>query len=536
MLANLFKTESNPVAATKALVRQLGIKVSASAIKTQIDNHPDYPSILSISDSLRHWKVDNIAIQADKEKLNDLPLPFIAHLKKQGGSFITVTNVTNTDVVYKKGTHNENQKPVDEFLKEWSGVTLLAEAGKHAGEKNYKQSREKEILQSLKLPLVIAVVLTLSAFSIKFQYNTPYSFAYCLMLILKLSGCAIAALLLWYEIDKASPLLKQICGLGKQTNCSAILNSKQAKLFNVISWSEIGFFYFTGGFISLLVAGTQATAVLQSLAWLNVIALPYTIFSVYYQWKVAKQWCPMCLAIQGVLLAEFTTAIAFDVFSVSSYNDNSTFIILLSLVLPAIAWFLLKPLFLQNQEAKRKKRELLKLKYDARIFEALLPKQKQLVSNPVGLGITIGNPDAANTIIKVCNPYCGPCAKAHSVIEELLANNSDLKAQIVFTATNDEHDRGKRPVTHLLAIANKKNEQETKQALDDWYLAEKKNYEAFAAKYPMNGEIRQQEAKVEAMSEWCKETEIAFTPTFFINGYQLPDMYNISDIKYFLQS
>ncbi len=72
--------------------------------------------------------------------------------------------------------------------------------------------------------------------------------------------------------------------------------------------------------------------------------------------------------------------------------------------------------------------------------------------------------------------------------------------------------------------------------MDDWYLSDKKDYEVFAAKYPMNGELKQQEVKVEAVSAWCKETGIAFTPTFFINGYQLPDIYNVGDLKYFLST
>ena len=81
-----------------------------------------------------------------------------------------------------------------------------------------------------------------------------------------------------------------------------------------------------------------------------------------------------------------------------------------------------------------------------------------------------------------------------------------------------------------------------KQALDDWYLAENKNYEAFAAKYPMNGELKRQEAKIETMKNWCDKTEIAFTPTFFVSVpnddgstryYQLPEIYTVADLKYF---
>jgi len=83
----------------------------------------------------------------------------------------------------------------------------------------------------------------------------------------------------------------------------------------------------------------------------------------------------------------------------------------------------------------------------------------------------------------------------------------------------------------LLAINGKKNEM---QALDDCYLAEKKDYDFFAKEYPMNGELTKQGNKIEAMEKWCKEVDINFTPTIFINNNQLPDAYSIEDLQYFL--
>lgn len=526
------------------LLQQLQVKVTAGTIDSTLKNHPDYPSILSISDALKQWKVDSYTIKVNKEKLHELPTPFIAHVNIQGGSFITITNVTDSHVIYKMrgGGGNLLSKLIPEFLQEWSGVALLAEAGTHAGEENYKHTRRIEILQSLKLPFVISIIFCIAVYSVIFQYYISTIFApYILLMLLKLAGCTIAVLLLWYEIDKTNPLLKQICSLSKQTNCSAVLGSKQAKLFNAVSWSEIGFFYFAGGLISLLVAGTQAANILTILAWLNVLALPYTFFSIYYQWKVAKQWCVLCLAVQALLVSEFTTSylsnsLAFRAPHPLFIRDHSVFIIVISFLLPAIAWFLLKPLLLQSQDAKRKKRELLKFKYDQKIFDTLLIKQKRVTAHANGLGISIGNPNAINTIIKVCNPYCGPCAKAHPVIDELIETNKDLQVVILFTADNDERNMLNKPVKHLLAIAEKQNEVLTKQALDDWYLADKKDYDAFAAKYPMNGELKMQNEKINDMREWCKEMEIAFTPTFFINGYQLPDVYNVGDLKYFLSA
>jgi protein-disulfide isomerase len=133
---------------------------------------------------------------------------------------------------------------------------------------------------------------------------------------------------------------------------------------------------------------------------------------------------------------------------------------------------------------------------------------------------------------------CGPCAKAHPAIEEILANNEDVKVQMIFTANDDEKDIKAKPVKHLMALAEKENAELIHVALDDWYSPEKKDsasavdrYDVFAAKYSLNGGIQKQGKKLEAMSEWCKEIKIEFTPTFFVNGYQLPEVYKIEDVQ-----
>ena len=52
----------------------------------------------------------------------------------------------------------------------------------------------------------------------------------------------------------------------------------------------------------------------------------------------------------------------------------------------------------------------------------------------------------------------------------------------------------------------------------------------------MNGELEKQGEKITIMKEWCEKLKIQFTPTFFIDGYQLPNEYKLSDVKYFIAS
>ena len=103
---------------------------------------------------------------------------------------------------------------------------------------------------------------------------------------------------------------------------------------------------------------------------------------------------------------------------------------------------------------------------------------------------------------------------------------------MIFTATGDDEDRRTAPAAHMLAVAANNDEAQTRKALNDWYNAEEKNYEQFAAKYPMNGELKLQKATLKMMNEWCNEVGIAHTPTFFVNGHRLPTQYEIEDLKF----
>jgi hypothetical protein len=272
------------------------------------------------------------------------------------------------------------------------------------------------------------------------------------------------------------------------------------------------------------------------------------VFSVYYQWRVAQQWCILCVSVQGLLILQLMTALIGGWHQLSTFSimTHELFLpILTAFVIPFIVITVLLPALQKAKESKRNYTEVQKLKHNREVFETLLQKQRQLTETPAGLGISLGNPNASYKLIKVCNPYCGPCAKAHTPMEDLLQNNPDVQIQILFTASNKEGDPKAPPVRHLLAISEKNDESILKKALDDWYLAETKDYDAFAVKYPLNGELKQQGAKIDAMKNWCDKTIIAFTPMFFLSipsdkgatsYYQLPEIYTVADLKYFFSN
>ena len=530
--------ESN-VKVTIAFLKLLKVNVNNSTVDETLQNHPDWPSLLCISDSLNKWNIPNAGGRIDTNDIAQLPTPFMAYSGGIENPFEIVTEVTDKEItLYSKDYNKHKVEDKASFLKRWRGVYLIAEKTEKSGEKDFELNRKKAFIKSL-IPISLFILLTIISFlflirnidSSKIVSDLPIYFQYVILMI----GVLVTSLLLWHEIDNNNPLLNKVCTGIIKGNCDAILSGKQSKLLSWLSWSEVGFFYFAGGLLTLLFTEPLISSI-AIIAYLNILALPYTVFSIYYQGRVAKQWCIFCLAVQALLILGGINVIANGLLLPLQQIPIALFIKSIMFYLsPVLLWYAIKPYLLRLQEAKNTKREYMRIKLNPEIFETLLKKQKQITFSTDGIGIDLGNPEATNIIIKVCSPYCKPCSRAHPMIEKLLEEISNLKVKIIFTTPNDPAQNSYKPVCHLLAIAAQNNEgKEIKQALDDWYLTDNKDYERFATKFPMNGEINKQGEKLEAMYNWYNNMEVQFTPTIFINGYQLPEVYNIEDLKYFL--
>jgi hypothetical protein len=527
------------VRATITYLRLLRVKVNNATIDETLQNHPDWPSLLCISDSLRKWHVPNAAGRIAKDDIAQLPLPFLAPVLDDVSPFAIVKEVSQTEVgYYPKGYKKYKLEKKEDFFKKWDGVYLIAEPTKNSGEHEYRKVKEgayfSTLLRSSLLLLIIFQSFHFLHARIRGNSSIPILGIYFQFFAL-LAGVFVTLFLLWYEVDNNNPLLQKVCTGLVKTNCRAVLTGPQSKLFSWLTWSEVGFIYFGGGLLLLLFSTNSLTTTIAVLGWLSILALPYPIFSIWYQWRVAKQWCVLCISVQFLLVVSALNSITNGLLPISFDHSFTQIINALGFyLLPALVWAFCKPFLFKMKNAKNTYRDYLRIKFNGEIFDTLLKRQTPLKLPVDGLGIDIGNIKASNTLIKICNPYCGPCSKAHHKIEKLLEQHDNLRVKIIFTASNDQNDITAKPVKHLLALAEGGNEKITKKALDDWYLAEKKDYSAFASKYPIDSDLAIQRAGLEAMSSWCREMKVAATPTIFFNGYRLPSAFSIDDLKYFL--
>ncbi len=274
--------KSNVSAVTVNLINSLSINVTASTVEETLENHPFFPSLDSISDSLRKWKINNACIEVEENRLNDLPVPFIAYTDDSGGYFFVVTDI-KTDITYLDNGGKAKTKSREDFFKEWSRIVLLPYPEPDAGEPEYDKKRREEFWRRNYIPISLGFgfVAVLLYGVINFDAGGLWP---GILMFLTFLGVIISGILSWTGITHDNTVLQQFCTSEKNAGCNAILDSKAAKLFGVIGWSEIGFLYFTGEFIFLLSFFGQPGLSMPLFSWLNVVALPFVIYSVTYQW------------------------------------------------------------------------------------------------------------------------------------------------------------------------------------------------------------------------------------------------------------
>jgi uncharacterized membrane protein len=536
-MAYTFNTELKSIAAT--YIELLQGKVTVDTIKKDIEANPYYPSLLALSDTFGRYNITNEAFKVSTKDFDQLAsdTPFVAFTKipSIGTDFVLITKISEQSISYFHKNKKVETVPKEEFLQRYKEVIWKAQLNEQSGDADYeKKHQEEKTEQNKKIAWISTAILGLFLIIVA-NISHENTFSIVSITFLKIIGVITSCLLLAYEVDKNNPFVKNICSIGGQSNCDAVLSSKAAKIGG-ISWGEIGFFYFIATTLGLLMPNLSYEVKVTCLAIANILAVPYIFFSIYYQWRIIKQWCPLCLTIQFILASE----LIWSVFTVWQYpfinilQAPILLFILFCVFIPVISWYALKSIITKAKDHDLYLSAYKRLQYNPDIFNSLLHQQSQAPHGWQELGIDIGNPNAKNIIIKVCNPYCVPCEKSHIELENILKYNKDIKLKVIFITRNSDFDKGSFVVKHLLAIAAEGNMSKTESALDDWYLNVEKDYDLFATKYPMNGQLKAQAAKIEAMSKWCDITDVTHTPTIFINGFRLPESYKIEELKYIL--
>ena len=509
-------------------------KITNATLKKDLEENPFYPSLLSLTKTFNKYSIPSKAFKLDAADFHRLSAPFLAliKIKDKDDDFVLVTAAKENTISFIYEKRIAKTVPKDVFLTDFKGVVWMAEPTPESGERDYKAQLQKERSARYKSTALLAgAVFVLSAIiyaNIEIHDNPGVFGA---ILLLKIVGCCIAIVLLLYKVDKNNSLVKNICAVNanKKINCDAVLNSKASKIL-WIDVAEIGFFYFSSTTLVLLLPVIPADQKLSWLAAANFCAIPYILFSLYYQWRIVKQWCKLCLATQTVLAAELCCFLLFPGHNVLLPQITASNILVLAccILLPVVLWYWLKPFFIRANGYKLYYPAFQRLRNAPDIFNMQLQKQKSIHPGWENTGMATGTPEGKTAIVMVSNLFCAPCARAHAQLHDLARQNKNVKLHIILINENTEANKGELVTRHLMALADTGGNFD--QALTDWYL--NRDYDTITGKYPVpEKDLECQSARLKKMYDWCTAADIAYTPAIFINGCLLPTSYSPDDLK-----
>jgi len=501
-------------------------RVTPASLHRDVLESPYYPTLRCISGAFTKYNIPNKAFKITAAQLDRLRPPFVAWIATPGAAndFVIVTRMTPGEVTYEHGSDDRQIMSRDMFASSFRDVVWLAEPNDQSGEQDYERKLRREKQDSYKqaaLALSALFVLAIAVYA-----GSPPRWMWA-PIVLKLTGLVTGMILLSYEVNKDNRLMHNICSHADGRNgCNAVMGSNKARIMGV-SLGELVFFYFAGTTLIALAPYLVPASQAWWLAVLNVCAMPFVAFSIYYQWRVVRQWCRLCMVVAGLLLAELASfaTLYWQVVYAPTKELPQLLIVFACAVAPVALWYWLKPLLLRAKSSDDHRTAWMRLKNDPALFALKLAQQPPIYDGWQQHGIKIGDPAGANNITIISDPYCMPCAYAHKQLHELMLLNNTIHAHILFYNEADEHDKGGQVAMHLLALAAQ--QADVSQALHTWYMS--RNYATWAQRNPVNITGKQQQ-QLMAMHAWCVTANVPYTPLIYVNGRRLPTGYEIADL------
>lgn len=501
----------------------LGVSVEEAYIRQRLLSHPDFPSAFSITSLLDELGIENAVAQLDKDQLHEMATPFLAFVGDE--DFILVSNVATVE------------QSVGNFWSRWSGIVILAEKPEHIAEpevlQNIKNSVKAMRIKRMFASSLVVLLGVLAAWQLSMSAS--------ILFIVNLTGLVVCGSIVLRELGVVSGVSKKLCGERDTTGCDTVLSSKTATLLPGIKLSDAGVAFFAGTVILLLMSSFSGAAFRQAagaiMGTLYFASFPFTLFSIYYQAKVIKSWCRMCLLVVALLWVNVFVQLwgGAEIYSADVVNILAAAALF---VLPGAVWLLIRQILNQRHALTIDNLRLQRFYRNPELLKAHLLTQEQVNTTPRPYDFQIGNAGAPCQLIVVSSHFCGHCAETFRMLQRLLAKHGNtFGITLRFLDNNPANGNGRKAsvqrhmLQYALPIEGFLNDPEkVERMLEAWYAT--MNIDTFRKLYPVKNLI-DVDFILERQREWARAARIAETPTVIINGYKLGSPYSADDLLEF---
>lgn len=273
----------------------LGVKHTEDYSDSRFARMP-FKSMFGLASLLKEYGVGSVgvSVEADAkvEALGKFPVPFLADT---AGGFAIVSAVSAGSVTYMT-QHKVFSAPVQEVAGAWNGIALLASADESSIEPEYKLHRIAEMSKSVKRVALICLATLLLGFAM--WASGLYSrWEAWLLAAFDCAGIWLSWMLVQKSLGIHNVAADAVCSALEEGGCDEIAQSEASSFMGIFKWSEVGLAYFSVSLLAMLLFPHT----LPALAAINILCLPYTVWSISYQKFKAKVWCTLCVCVQATL-------------------------------------------------------------------------------------------------------------------------------------------------------------------------------------------------------------------------------------------
>lgn len=496
----------------------LDISYTKRFTRNLFEEHPHNNNMYGLKKMLDVYGVNTLGVYVEKKKLSELNFPCILHT--HGDFVIGLSCDANTIKFLQHG--KETTLTHDVFSKTWTGNALVVQETTNATEPDYKEHQRDELISfvkaySIPVMLVLAVIIGLVS-----NLGSINIFE-IIRILLSCSGIFVCAMLMEKQLYGESRYGDRVCSLFHHADCSSVLDGPMAKVFG-ISWSEIGLGYFAANILLLVLIPSSS----EFVTVINWIAMLYGIWSIYYQWRVAKSWCVLCIIVQTIIWAMgiiaampyFTTPFMFSLIC----SLQSCIVFTISIV--AVHQY--ASACTTEKECVHAVQRYRALKANGDVAKALIEKSEYHETTLSDSSIIFGNPNAKIRLTILSNPHCNPCARMHKRVERLLSmKEKEICVQYIFSSFNETLEDSSR---YLIYCYISNHIDEALRKLASWYAKDKFDYERIFKNNVEHLHTEEIENEMEKHRNWRNRTSITATPTILVNGHILPKEYVLEDL------
>jgi len=507
----------------------LDSSISKSYIQQFLDRHPFSPTASSLCDFLSMCNVENLLLEIDPNAISKMRFPLITTINS-GNEFeyVLVISVSNEVVSYFSGS-TEVVVSLSEFQKMWNANPIILysiEDYKRPSDLNtVKGKRLKKILHGL---LAVSLIIGIVSFKIfNYEIISKNLAVLIAVLICVIIALGVNYLILLKELGWNSPRLNKFCSTDGEDGCQFLLSSKYAKIYKNISWSSLGFYFFSSIFFFILLVPALNDNVYSHLVLVFLLTIPEAVISIALQKWFFKKWCRLCVVIQviaifcAVLLLCTSPKIGLPADWLLPYW-------ICAIGLSVISWYLLN-VYLKNVfDLEGSVKDLKSAKYDPKVIQSYFGKDSHRdLSFGVSKVLSFGNDDSDSSILYITNPKCPKCAQSQLIIERLI-RQYDVTVNIAFHLFPDSDDEEK--LIHYLQQLFAKDKELFLDGMRRWYSDIHQSLDVWKKNYEELMEITD-----DTVLPIVESDSINQSPALYFNKVKLPDFYEIEDVIYLLR-